>query len=527
MSGPVEVEVRRAAGTMRSARVRPLSFGVTPVIDTDGKSARFVLPRPLNVSFEVDGDILHNVHVFASPIEADAPAPGPRVIFFGPGRHAIEGDHVLRVPSDTTVYLAGGAVVEGSIRIVKARNVVIRGRGIIDPSRFFAPLTGATLLVDRSTNVGIRDVTLLRAQDGSITVANSSRLVVAGVREITTDASSDGIFITASRDVVVDDVFLRTSDDSIAVYATTPWYGKGGTRNVTVRNSTLWADVAHAFIAGTHGDPGGRDVIEDVAVHNVDILEHDVRGGGLYEGALALNAGNRVTVRDARFDDVRIEDFSRGQVVNLKVFRNRYYNTRAGLGIEDVLFRRVRYTGTGDNPSRIRGYTASRRVSEVTFENFVRNGTTVLDPADGNVVVGPHTSSVVYRTQPPTRVVDDTSTTLRYSGRWVRREDAASTAGGVRRPAATGSAVAHVFLGRQARIFGSTGPNAGKADVYLDGAYAATVDTYSTIPRAQQIWFDTGVLRRGRHRIELRFKSTRNVLARGSGIAFDKLEIVA
>ena len=86
------------------------------------------------------------------------------------------------------------------------------------------------------------------------------------------------------------------------------------------------------------------------------------------------------------------------------------------------------------------------------------------------------------------------STILRYTGRWVRGDDAASTAGGVRRPAATGSTVAHLFLGRQVRIFGSTGPNAGKADVYLDGAYAATVDTYSTIPRAQQIWFDTGVL---------------------------------
>ena len=90
-SGPVEVEVTKRAGTMRSARVRPRSLGVMSTIGSDGKTATFVLPRPLNVSFEVDGDILHNVHVFASPIEADAPAPGPGVIFFGPGRHAIGG----------------------------------------------------------------------------------------------------------------------------------------------------------------------------------------------------------------------------------------------------------------------------------------------------------------------------------------------------------------------------------------------------------------------------------------------------
>ena len=353
-SGPVEVEVTKRAGTMRSARVRPRSLGVTSTIGSDGRTATFVLPRPLNVSFEVDGDILHNVHVFASPIEADAPAPGPGVIFFGPGRHAIAGDHVLRVPSNTTVYLAGGAVVEGSIRIVKARNVIIRGRGVIDPSRFFAPLTGATVLVDRSTDVGIRDLTLLRAQDGSITVANSSRIVVAGVREITTDASSDGIFMTASRDVLVDDVSCvppTTRSPCTRRRRGTAREGPATSRYETRPSGP----TSHTrSLSGRTGIRGPRRHRGRRRAQRRHPRARRARRRAL-RGALAVNAGNRVTVRDTRFDDVRIEDFSRGQVVNLKVFRNWYYNTRAGLGIEDVFFRRVRYVGTGDSPSRIRG----------------------------------------------------------------------------------------------------------------------------------------------------------------------------
>jgi hypothetical protein len=525
--GPVEVAVTQAAGTIRSARVRPLSYGVTTSIDADGRTARFTLPRPMDVSFEADGDILHNLHVFAGVIEADAPPSGRNVISFGPGVHPLPGDHILRVPSNTVVHIAGGAVVQGSLAIVGARNVVVRGRGVIDPSRFFAPLSRATIDVRDSKDVGLRDFTLLRAQNGSLRIADSARVVVSGIREINADQSSDGIYVNASRNVLVDGVFLRTSDDSLAVYATTPWAGKGDTRNVTLRNSTLWADVAHAFLSGVHGNPNGRDVVEHLELQNVDILEHDsYLQGDLYQGALAVNAGDRVTVRDVRFDDIRIEDFSRGQVINVKVFLNPSYNKQPGARIDGVFFRSVRYAGKGDEPSQIRGYDQSRRVTNVIFENLTRNGQVVLDPAGGNIRVGAHTTGVVFRRQPSTRVLDGAGAAISYAGRWRRLAQAAAHAGDIHVPVRRGSAMTYSFSGRQARIVGSTGPSAGKVDVHVDGRFVATVDTYSGVARAQQVWFDTGVLAGGRHTIELSYLQAKNVLATGATVGFDMLEIV-
>ncbi|HEU0304882.1 MAG TPA: glycosyl hydrolase family 28 protein [Gaiellaceae bacterium] len=525
--GPVEVEVTKASGTIGSARVRPLSYGIAPTIDPGGRTARFTLPRPLNVSFEVDGDVLRNLHVFASPLEADMPQPGPKVISFGPGIHPIPGDHVLRVPSNTTVYIAGGAVVQGSLDIVNVRNVVVRGRGIIDPSPFFEPVSRATIDIRNSTDVGLRDITLLRAQDGSVRIADAARVVVSGIREINADRSSDGIYVNASRNVLVDGVFLRTSDDSLAVYATTPWAGHGSTRNVTLRNSTLWADVAHAFLTGVHGNPNGGDVVEHVELQNVDVLEHDsYLQGDLYQGALAVNAGDRVVVRDVRFDDIRIEDFSRGQVVNLKVFLNPAYNKQPGTRIDRILFRNVRYVGDGDQPSQIRGYDPSRRVTNVTFDGLVRNGRIVLEPAAGNIQVGAHTTNVVFRRQPPTRVVGGGAARIAYSGRWRRVEDAASHGLDLHVPRRSGSAMKATFTGRQARIVGRTGPSAGKVDVHLDGRFVATVDTYSAVTRPQQVWLDTGVLTAGRHTLELRYRRAKNVLSAGAAVGFDGLEIV-
>lgn len=527
VEGPVEVAVTRAGGTMRSARVRPLSYGIATTIDADGRTARFALPRPMDVSFEVDGDLLRNLHVFAGDIERDAPAAGPNVISFGPGIHPIPGDRILRIPSNTVVHIAGGAVVQGSLDIVGVRNVVVRGRGVIDPSPFFEPLSRATIDIRESTDVGLRDFTMLRAQDGSVRIADSARVVVSGIREINSDRSSDGIYVNASKDVLVDGVFLRTSDDSVAVYATTPWAGRGDTRNITVRNSTLWADAAHGFLTGVHGNPDAQDVVEHVELQNIDILEHDsYLQGDLYQGALAVNAGDRVTVRDVRFDDVRIEDFSRGQVVNLKVFLNPSYNKQPGRLIDRILFRDVRYVGEGDEPSQIKGYDRLRRVRNVTFEGLTRNGGIVLSPAAGNIVIGAHTTGVVFRRQPSTRVVGGAGAAVRYAGRWRRVVDATAHAGDLHVPQRPGAAMSFAFNGRQARVVGRTGPAAGKVDVHVDGRLVATVDTYARLVRAQQIWFDTGVLARGRHTIELRYPRSKNVLSTGVAVGFDKLEVV-
>ncbi len=523
--GPVEVAISKTSGTLKTARVRPLSYGITATVEADRRTATFTLPRPANVSYEPNGDILHNVHVFANPIETRVPRPGKNVIVFGPGKHAIGGDHVLRVRSNTTVYLAGGAYVQGRIAIKNARNVVVRGHGIVDSSAFFKPGDESTIHIERSSDVGIRDLTLLRAQ--SITIGDSKRITVANVREINPDKWSDGVSVNSSSNVLVDGAFLRTSDDSIAVYATTPWIGHGSTRGVTVRNTTLWADVAHGFMAGVHGNPKAHESVSHIAVQNVDVLEHDeYRGGGLYQGALAINVGDRVTARDIRFEDVRIENFSRGQVVNLKVFMNPDYNKQAGLEIERVLFRNVAYTGHGDAPSIVRGHSKFQQVKDVTFENFVRNGKRVLRPAAGNMDVGPFVSGIVFRRQASTRVVNDTSRALQYAGRWSRRTESGAHRTDVHVPLRPGGRLMYEFGGRQARIYGRTAPNGGRVEVVIDGGQPVEVDTYSPAARAQQIWFDTGVLRPGAHTLEVRYVSKKNALSTGASVGFDKLEIV-
>ena len=91
-SGEVEVSVTFNHGTVRTGRVRPLSYGITPYID--GNTMTFKLDRPRNLSVEVNGDIFHNLHLFANPIDEKKPKKlkDKNLIYFGPGIHTFPGD---------------------------------------------------------------------------------------------------------------------------------------------------------------------------------------------------------------------------------------------------------------------------------------------------------------------------------------------------------------------------------------------------------------------------------------------------
>jgi polygalacturonase len=177
--------------------------------------------------------------------------------------------------------------------------------------------------------------------------------------------------------VLIDSVFLRNSDDCIAVYAhRNEWYGNS--TNITIQNSILWADVAHPINIGTHGNTEDPETIAGLTIRNIDIL--DQREGQVdYQGTIALNPGDGNLIQDVLIDDVRVEDIRVGQLLNFRVMYNTKYNTSPGRGIKDVLVRDLKYTGTKASMSIFVGYDEDRTISNVTFENLVINEKVISD----------------------------------------------------------------------------------------------------------------------------------------------------
>ncbi len=403
--GEVEVSVTYRGGMIETGCVRPLSYGITPSVCDS--TMVFRLDRPRNLSVEVNGDIFHNLHLFAGAVDTDDPLRGmtPKqrktalkrledVIYFGPGVHQLPGD-TLNVPSGTTVYVAGGAVVKGCIRAVNARDVKILGRGRVHPDG-----RGAGLEITNSKNVLVEGLISTQCPTGG-----SDSVTVRNVKVISSYGWGDGLNVFASDNVLFDGVFCRTSDDCTTVYGTRFQF-TGGCRNVTMKNSTLWADVAHPIFIGIHGNVDNPEILEDLNYVNIDILDHKEKQLD-YQGCLAINAGDENLVRNVRFENIRIEDFRQGQLVNLRIFYNEKYCKAPGRGIENVLFKDITYNGGNAEVSQIIGYDSSRQVKDIRFVNLVINGEHIHDNMPGKptwyktgdmarIFVGEHTDNVTF-----------------------------------------------------------------------------------------------------------------------------------
>lgn len=364
--GPVEVMVKKNNGKIYDVDIRPLKNNIA--YTQVGNSILFTLDKPQYLSVEFNGDRLNNLHLFANPLETETyTEDADGVMYFGRGVHQGFEDNTIKIPSNTTVYLAPGAIVKAKLLVINAENVRIIGRGILDK-----PQRG--IEVTDSKNILIDGITVINPEHYTVFGGGTTGLTIKNLKSFSSRGWSDGIDLMCCNDVLIDNVFMRNSDDCIAIYGHR-WDWWGGSRNVTVQNSVLWADVAHPINVGGHGDPESPtgELIEDITFRNIDILEHD-EDDEPYQGCMTVDCGDKNFVRNVLFEDIRVENIQEGRLFYVKVRFNEKYDKQPGRGIENVTFRNITYNGIGENPSMIEGLDNTRKVSGITFDNVIING---------------------------------------------------------------------------------------------------------------------------------------------------------
>jgi len=368
MDEPVEVMVKKNNGNFSSVDIRPLKNNIT--YNRMGNVISFQLNQPRYLSVEFDGDRLHNLHLFANPVETRVYTEScDSVIYFGPGIHKPDDlpNNQIRIKSNTTLYLAPGAVVKAKLLIDNAENVKILGRGILDH-----PIRG--IEITDSKNVEIDGVTIINPDHYTVFGGGSSNILIKNIKSFSTKGWSDGIDMMCCRDVDIENVFMRNSDDCIALY-NHRWHWKGGSSDINIRNAVLWADIAHPINIGGHGDPDNEagEVIERISIKDVDILEHD-EDDPPYHGCMSIVIGDNNIARDITFEDIRVESIQEGALFHIEIIYNPKYNKTPGKRIENVMFRNITYNGYGESRSVLGGYDKDRCVENVTFDNVIING---------------------------------------------------------------------------------------------------------------------------------------------------------
>ena len=382
--GNVEVAVRKNNGDFSRVEVRPARSTTKHVVKNG--IVYLTLSQPQHLSVEFDGDRLHNLHVLAgAPIER--PAPGPNVVFYEPGLHVpADGSGYFPVKSGQTIYVAGGAVLQGTFKPRGVENVRILGRGMIDRPK-------DQLVVHDSRNVSIEGLTFLTPRHGTIACSSSQQVRFSDIRTFSNGQWSDGINVFACKDVAIDRAFIRTSDDSVAIYATRK-EGRGDTQRIRVTNSTFWPDVAHAMFVGLHGD---GNVVSDIEFNDIDVLNLD-EDDPEYQGAMAISAGDSNAVRNIAFRNIRVDHIEEGKLINVRVVYNAKYSFSPGRAVDGVTFQNITYNGQGwAGKSILGGYDKERRVSNIVFDNVRVGGTRLNGPRQGELEIGPFVDDVTFK----------------------------------------------------------------------------------------------------------------------------------
>jgi polygalacturonase len=343
----------------------------------DGEKIYFTLARPCHISVEINRNIKRPLFMFADPPE---PAPPDRaagnLYFFEGGKVHNTRRTVLK--DNDIVYIEGGAVVKGSFFLDGVRNVHIFGYGILDGEFIYSKGEERMIEINRSENIRVEGIIINESKHWTAPCNLSTYITYKNVKIISGNDWDDGIDIVSSRHVLVDGCFIRTKDDCIAIKAGvtyyTDFYNQYNTEDVQVVNSVMWnAEWGNGLEIGFETR---SDTIRDILFRNIDLIH--VEGP---EGTFTIHNGDRATVSNVLYEDIRVED-SRGLLVDFKILESRYSRDKERGHIGQITFRNIEVTGEMRIPSLFLGYDPQHVIGPVVFENFRIQGSVVKSLLD-------------------------------------------------------------------------------------------------------------------------------------------------
>ncbi len=376
--GKVEVKVTFQA-PVYNYDIRPKSRKIEG--DLYRNQIQFSLDKPENLSIEINKNIKRPLFIFANPLETEIPDKTDKnVILFEGGKIHTPGE--VLVKSNQTVYIEGGAVVRGHFMTDKGKDIKIMGRGIIDNSQY---LKGQhrPIEINECENVLIDGIILSEGKHWSCASFASKNVTYNNLKIVSDNDWDDGIDIVGSQNVLVNNCFIRTKDDCIAVKAGVNYFTRFNSSfnvdNVTVQNSVLWNGIwGNALEIGFETR---TDTIKNVTFKNCDLIH--VEGP---EGTFTIHNGDRAVVSNVLYEDIRVED-SRGWLIDFKILNSQYSkDTRRGK-IENIHFRNIQVEGDQLPYSQLQGFDDTFNIKNVLLENFFLHGVKVNSTYNGMISV--------------------------------------------------------------------------------------------------------------------------------------------
>ncbi len=310
----------------RGVEVQPMRLGIRPV--RHGATVTFPMSAPGKVTVTRPGDHFADAEMlflFANPPDqARITAQTPHVRYYGPGVYYEN----LDARSGDTIYIAGGAVIFGSLNVWQVEDVRVLGTGTLiydgpqDPHAdqgWMHRQNWHAVVMDQARNIEVRGPTFItRSRSWQIQMKDSHHIGFSNVKVIggnPNDANQDGMDWLGGGDTTVRNSFLRASDDVFALQGNWDGYDPELLRipGHDVRNITIEDTIASTSISNTVrvGWPEKTFNSAHFRMSDVDVI-HTGFGGCKVPFAffeLWADPDGKGSHSDYRFHDIRLEDW--------------------------------------------------------------------------------------------------------------------------------------------------------------------------------------------------------------------------
>jgi len=420
--------------------VRPLSLGITPEIK-DGKIT-FTLEKPAYFTVEPFGRN-NALHIFADPMHSyDIDYNDPSVLYFGAGEHDV-GE--IKLKSNQTLFIDEGAVVYGCVRAIDAENIRILGRGILDNSRNKEKILFEynsennntavnnavrehTVQIEYCTNIEIDGITIRDSLVYNIRPIGCKNLHISNIKIIGCwRYNSDGIDMHNCEDVLIDNCFLRTFDDSICVKGFDCYYagdvekavnaamyrnGKAYDifKNTVIRNCTIWNDWGKALEIGA--ETRAKE-IHDIVFENCNIIHvtgpvldccnvdyadvHDVIYRNInveYDNVIPKSLIQKNDVQTYQNTD---HDFAPALISVISTYHHEYSagGTRRGIN-RHITFKNIHLYGRQKPTLYFKGYDEAHQTKDILVEDLYWNEELLTSFNDEDFILDDYTENIRY-----------------------------------------------------------------------------------------------------------------------------------
>ena len=318
------------------------------------------------------------------------------ILYFPPGKYTV-GE--LWLKSNMTLYLAGGALLQGSnaiadydtgsggvniegcshgmLRAYRVNDTKILGRGVIDANGKAIRAQNDTkinlLKIEESSNVWVDGITVRDPSFWNTLVYRSDAVTIQNYKMINcrpttkTWNNTDGVNFDESTNGKLSNAFLYTGDDSMAT-KNEEASGTVNTRNILHEKVVCYSNS----VCGKIGTKTMGQAIDGVVFRDIDV----VKAGR----ALNIDAYDTALVQNTRFEDIRIEAAD-SSMIALSSDDPPFWRPAANQSIiKDTHF--VNVASFVKKPINLRGRSATVRIEGVHFVNLTVEGKPVTGPTD-------------------------------------------------------------------------------------------------------------------------------------------------